>query len=425
VTLGAGARLVAVFAGDDLRLALCRTRLGRARVVRSERVARFTALQRLEQESALAALAPFGGQVVVVAPGHSRVVGGPQLDHDQWRSGRAQLLESIEELLPLPRDEAVVGHVDLFDAESPLLERPVGGALVAMRRSDLASLTAPLLAGLGARSCLTLPAFAAAAGVPRVAQRRRCVVVERVGGGAHVAHTYAQGLPVSVEAPLSRQALASLEEALTLPGAQIEGLEAISPEELALGACFVLQKAPTMATPLGGAPPGPLRTLAGPAALAALAAIALAGAAELQQARWRQRDRSLEQAIEQVAPAAMRAQQLRAEALRRRTLLEQGIASTLSSWRSPLPALAALHEALGEEGFYYRVDVDGAGARLRGEAPDASALLQRLVRHPLIASAAFTAPVSVSSLSGMEVFEISLTLTQQGPQAEDPAEERS
>ncbi|RMD66542.1 MAG: hypothetical protein D6824_00635 [Planctomycetota bacterium] len=411
---GVGSRLIAVFADEDLHLTLCRWRLRRARVVRSLRVARFAALQRIEQEAAVASFAPFPGEVVVLAPGSSRVIGGPQLDHAQWRSGRDRLLESIEELLPIARDEAVVGHVDLFDPERPALDRPVGGALVAMRRSELEALTAPLLAGLGARSCVVLPACAAATGVPRVAQQRRCVVVEGVGSAAMVAHTYAQGLLVAVEEPLTRAALASMppRQTMTLPGAEVEGLEAIAPQELALGACFVTHASPGLATPLGRTPPRPVSLYAGPVALTTVAALLLVGGAAVREVRQRERLHSVDQAIERWAPAAMRAQRLRSEAIRTKELLEKGIASTLASWRSPLPVLAALREALGEEGFYYRVDVDEAGARLRGEAPDASAVLQQLASHPLIASAAFTAPVSVSTLSGMEVFEISVTLAQ-------------
>lgn len=404
----------ATIVGDDLHAVALSVGPGSVRVAQRAVCPRFIALQPVEQSAALADLAQQPGELVFVAPTAWCALRLAQVTRAQWKSAAPGLLESIEQLFPIDRGEALLGMMNLYTSPSPTIGRPAGGALIAARRSRIQPTLDALEAALNRPASRALAAPMALLGLG-LQRAPRAVALDADAHGEAIAHGLCWGLPTALDEPADQwiaadpdaEGDASAEQIVVLPGAAAPaGAMRVSAERLAIAGALALLAAPGAFVPLsGGARRAQPVWLAPLAAAAAAVALFVAGgqvwAGRLESASERARS-----AMASLEDQLARTQRLRGEAERADRLLREGVQATMQRWRSPLPVLREAIAALADQGFYYRVEVEEESVLLRGEAPSASALLQRLVGSPVIASAEFTAPVSKSSVSGQDVFEI-------------------
>jgi|GEM_PF-2090776 len=399
----------AIIVGDDLHVVALHVSRAGVRMRASADCKGFLRLQGLERQSALASIARQPGSLVVVAPAAWCVVGTAAITQKQWRAARAELLESVEHMFPIERDDALLGQIDLFSRENPHLDHPVGGALIAAKRSRVAPAVQAIESALGRSALRVISAHMA---LPALGLQRdeKALVFDEAAYGERVQHELAYGLPVALDESITENSTDAPQGAFTcvvMPGAApVNEAQPVSPTLLAIAGALSATVFAGRFAPLMGPPQRVAPWCAGPTVAGAAAALLLVVAGQVWGSRLRNETMRIDQRMSAIEDRVIHTQQLRTETERVDALLRNGVQATLAQWDSPMPILREVTAALGEEGFYYRIEVNGASVLLRGEAASADAFLQRLVGSRLFSAAEFLAPVSKSSISGHDVFEI-------------------
>jgi hypothetical protein len=359
----------------------------------------FLGLSPEERRGALATVARAagrGGAITLVAPACWCAVRPVEATTREWAGARGEIVRSIDRLLPLAPEDALVGIVDLFPDDEGA-GAASGGAVVGVRRSLVAPWVEALeraLPGWRVAEVVSPEMAALGAGL----QGAQSATVE--DGEGQVRVRLRRGRAVGVDdgggAPMGGPRLRLTDE----PGAG-----AISAHDLAVaGALAPLAAAGEFAPLLGRAAP-PRKRWAACALAGVVAVAALAGAPALHRARLESATEGALARRQAISARVDEALRLRAEAERYARVLEAGVGPIESSWRSVLPALADAQGAIPEDGFAHRVEIDGRGVTLRAEAGSAGEALRRLENSASFAGAEFTAPVSKGSGAG-EVFQL-------------------
>ncbi len=392
-------RIAATISGADLAVSVVEGGWGAARRRDLPLVRGFLGLTPEERRAALAPVARAlgrGGAITLTAPASWCAVRPVEATTREWAGARGEIVRSIDRLLPLAPEDALVGIVDVFpDGEGAGASS--GGAVVGVRRS----LVAPWIEALerampGSRVAAVVSPEMAALGAGLQGEESAIVEDEegqvrlrlRRGRGVGVDDGAGGGAPGAIRLRLLDE---RGEGGMTAHDLGVAGVLA----PLAAGGSFA---------PLLGRAPG-RRRWAACAAACAVAVGALAGAPALHRARLEAAMVRAHAERDAIAARVDEAQRLRGEAERLARVLEAGVAPIEASWRSVLPALIDAQRAIPEDGFAHRVEIAGRGVTLRAEAGSAGVALRRLEDSATFAGAEFTAPVSKGSGAG-EVFQL-------------------
>ncbi len=359
--------------------------LGLALVQLSPRAARLLAEETLDSyapELLTAAASRLAGkraidELLLVAPSAWCAARDIGLTPKDWPAARAGVLESLEDLVPVPADDALVGLIGLFDED----ERCTKGAVIAARASQLEPILDALRAAASSARETVIAAPMAATGLP-IDREPLARVVEPSALG-DTATTLRHALPTALDAPPQ-------------PGAASLRITEDTPlSKLAAAGALARRAAPHAFAPLKGKRAHHRTRFAIPAALTAAAILLLAAIPVIWNTR-------LEAAAEnaETQRLALRADfdaaQSHRTAAQRHTALAAAFDSATSNWRSALPTLRDTAIALEDGAYLYRLTTDDNGVRLTGEAKDPGAILERLEAAPSLTAAKSTAPMTPS-----------------------------
>lgn len=307
---------------------------------------------------------------------------------EDWAEGREGVLGSLEDLLPMTAEEAHVGLLGLFGSD----ERAHRGVIVAVNRRDPEPILRALEQAVPGAKPRVLSSHMAALGLGLHGAPRARVIES--DGASDQALELAFGLPVGFDAePVG-------------PGDTVRLGVDISAEDLAVAAARAPAVAPGAFAPLEGrvrrAWSSAVIPLAGIAAAALLVMLGPAvWAARLESGTARAEIQRAE-----LHEPFTRAQGLRAQTEQDVALCRDADAAT-AGWGSVLPVLEETLDALGDDGFLYRLTLDQQGLSLTGETPAPGAVLEKLESASTLRDATTTAPLTNSPVDpGLSVFTI-------------------
>lgn len=394
-----------VIEGADLVWARIAHGVRGARALRGGRLERALEVSPDEARRALGIIAGRADRAMLTVPGAWCSLRPIALNVSQWPAARPEVMQSISSLLPLAPTDALVGLVERRAGETG----GAGGYLVAVDRERLAPWLEWVrsVTGQDVQEIISPHMALPGLGLQRF---ERAEVVESQAGGAVVTHTLRRGEVVELCRAGRAGEGAEADMRLTLGGAQLAGLPLVgtpvSAEELAIAGALSARVAPGQYAPLAGrSRQGPRRWVM-PAAAAAVAILMLLGASWTSDARYEARAAALEAWQAEHEAQLREVERERARTLRLVALLNAARSGPVATAPSVLPDLALAQAVLPEKGFLYRVEVDGGGVSLRGEAQRASDVLQRLESTPGFRSARMVntpAPVEERSLETFDV----------------------
>jgi hypothetical protein len=382
--------LAAAPVGETLGLALVATGPTGARVLRATEAAGFDAAA---PERFAAAVSGFlAGEPVdeamLVAPAAWCALREIAVTPAEWPSARQGVLESLEDLLPLAAEEARVGVIGLYDEN----ERCGRGALVAVRRDVIDPLVDALRQSTAGARVTVVSSHIAALGLD-VQGAPRTSVVEN-DGAVDASLELAGGLPIHIDEPAPRS------QTILRIG------EDVSPADLAAAAPMASLAAPGAWAPMTGDAPNAWKRHLPAGAAIALAALLLAASPLIWNARLSAGAEAAEVRRVELREAFDRAQSARAEA-ERLTELSRAFDRATADWASVMPAVTQAVEALGAEGFIYRLQLERGVLTMTGESPAPGDALERLESARALSNARFTTPLTPSPTDpALRVFTI-------------------
>lgn len=393
-------KLSFVIDGDDLHVALVSGAPWGARARRGPTLHRFLATP---VEEARAALAPFSSarRVVLTCPAAWCALRPVQVTTAQWPGAREEFVRSIDRLLPLSPDDVLVGLIDEGDGASPA-ER---GCLVAVRRSQAQPWIDAIARALGRPVNEVISAHMA---MPGLGLQREPIadVVERSGGVA-LRHRLAFGRPVSFAEPLRDSDDESGARVAFPAGAEAPAdASELTPQEIAIGSALSPAVAPGVYSPLIGRAARRRPAWIAPAGAVAVAALLLVSARPVYESRLERGAESLRAEQEAMVETVARVNEMRRQTERYARLVGEGVAKPTESWGSVLPMVVEAQTAVGERGYFYRVEVGREHFSFTGEVGGATATLERLEASPLLELPRFRSPVRPSAVAGLDVVDI-------------------
>jgi len=385
--------LTAAPLGDALGLALVELTPRSARTLASE------AMESAESSSpdlvSAAATRVVSGrsvsEIIVVAPAEwcaTREIGIAPVD---WGGAREGVMESLEDLVPVAAEDAIVGLLGLCDTE----ENCTRGVLVASRREPVDALLAALRpAASGAHESVISSSMAALGLGLGLGEEADAVVIEP-GGVAETTLSLRYGLPVAIDAAPA-------------PGVRTVRLGTdVSCAQLAAASASCRRAAPSVIAPLSGRQPRVWTRHAYPAAIAAAAVAMIAATPFIWGARLdagAERARAERVALKSEFDAA---QDTRREAERYAELCA-AFDEAVAGWESVVPTVRDAVGALEDDGHLYRFQLDSRGVLLTGEAADPGSVLERLESAASLSGARPTTPMTPSPTDpSMRVFTFS------------------
>ncbi len=309
-----------------------------------------------------------------------------QVGVGDWRKARDELVRSIDRLLPIPPDDALAGVVNTASDDE-------GALLVAIRRSRVQAWLDLIERVFGRAATELLTPQMAMLGLGLQGEEE--ATVHEPGGPATppIRRRLRYGRPVDGGAPGGG---AEDESALLPDESNVDDPRRVAPADLAIAAALAREAAAGEYAPLLGSAPSPARRWASPALLGAAAALLLIAAGPTFGARLDNAKDALRAEQDRLEPDVQHVRDLRARAERLRNLLEKGVSAPTRDWKSALPPLVDIHEAFGDAGFVHRLEIRPDSISVRGEAPQATTVLERLESSESLAGASLTAPVGKS-----------------------------
>lgn len=397
--------------GEDLATAVVSGGPGGLKVFTGPVLRRFLSMPSDEARRELAALpAPGGARVVLTVPSSWCAIRGVPFGASGWPSAREGVLASIEQLVPIESQDAMVGVVG--SAAAPVAgassegDAVRGGALVVARRSRVRPWMDQIERARGGRVSAVLGAPMAALGLG-LQHAERAEVIDELAGGMAVRHTLRFGEPEEIAAsiPMTDDSAAVR---VRLPGVEgIENARLVTEGEYAAAAAIAEHVGAGLIVPLEGRPTRAPSRWVFPAAAAALALLVLLGAQKVSDARYQRGIDALAERRAALQPEYARAEQARSRANRLALLIQNDINARVASWESVLPAVRSAQAAVPRDGFLYWIKLDTAGVEMRGEARKAADILRALESSgSLFAGARLSEPVSQVAPRGMETFTV-------------------
>ncbi len=380
--------------GDDLAGAVVQLgpELARpnASVLHRATITGFLQMDANQRRSALAPIAQSAGSaasVLLTIPSSWCAMHPIAVTCSQWDSARAEIVRSIDRMLPLSPENAEVGLVDLVSASAGPSDQATGGMLIGADRTRVEPWSTAITEAMGMSVDGVLCPVIAAIGLGLQHEENSAVV--EPDGSAHLLR-WGRLTAIDANAP---------------DGAATTTLTDDDAEDLAVAAALAGVVAPGAFRPItGAAPKQPKRWLA-PAACAALALGLLYGASVMSANRYEAGIEAERQQQQAMADDLAETQSLRLETERLTRLLNDGVAATVVDWRALTPALIEAQASIPADGSLHRLDLDRQSVSLRGETRDAGAALGALEASAAFTGAAFTAPVSKTP-DGSDVFEL-------------------
>jgi hypothetical protein len=353
---------------------------------------------------------PRAATVVFVCPAELTAMRPIGVDTKGFVAARADLHKSVGRLVPIPPENALIGliqrHGDDGAGES-------AGYLSAARKDAIDAWADRIRAITGRTPDAVLTPAMALIGCG--AQRTETfVALERTLSGAPVAHTLRFGQAVDLASPIDSDRLASVRSSGArvrwVPSgdgaASTDGIDAITPAELAIAGAMAMIMGDGEFVPLAGAPPrNAPRWVAAAAALLAAGVLAW-GAMSVRSWRY---ERAIDRLTAEEATLdaeVARVQAMRNEAARLSALVRDGVAKTAAAWSPRTSDLAAASMVIPDGGFLYRLSATGAGVVIEGEAPKASAVLAALEASPRFTRARQQDPTAAVPMRSTESFGI-------------------
>lgn len=398
------ATISAVIRGDDLCLAQVGAAVGRPSVRELPTLRGFLAMPPDQARAALGRLTQ--GPITLTCPGAWCAVRPVQITRREWGSARDEILRSIDRLLPLTPDEAVAGLIDIYDENGDAVE----ARLIGLRRAQLQPWLDAIERVFNRPVDRVLSPHMAMLGLG-LQSNLRSFVYEPTDGFLE-RHELRFGLPTRL-GEAAGEDTAPDAPAVILPDLvsgqappRVDGVEPVSARDLAIGAALASSVTPETFAPLIGRSPRQRPRWVAPVLIAAAAAALALTAVWIDDERLREATAQARARQASLEPEVERVQELRRAADRYIRLLREGVGEATEGWRSVLPDLAEAHAALGEQGFYQRIEVSADALSVRGEARSWTEVLERLEESPRFRDAAAVSPVSKSSVSGFDVFEL-------------------
>lgn len=373
-----------------------------ARVVANVRVDDFLSLSQADAKSALKPVAG-SGRVVLTADPSWCAVRPIALTTQTWAKAKSELMQSIDRLVPMTRDDALAGLIDVHDESL----KPREGRLIAIRKQLLEPWRQAIEHALDAPVSAVLSPHMAMCGLG-LQTRESATVFEPLGGGEALRHDFAFGLPTEIAEAAGDESA----HQFTVMSAGVR--RTISGDDLAIGAAVAPYVATSAFAPLLGAAPSRRSEWIAPIAAFAAAAALFIAAPLMYEARLQSGVDRLEARQVAMVDDFQSLRELRNRTEQRIKLVNEAVATATTGWRSTLPILAEAQAALPADGFLYRLEIDPQNVVISGEASDAPAVLQRLEESPLLTSARRTGPLMPSSEPGLDIFEMRAALEAQG-----------
>lgn len=352
---------------------------------------------------------PSAGRIVLTLAPEMCLITPLDLPLAQWRQSRDSIAESIESLLPIRPDEAMLGLIERSKADA---SQP-RSYLVAARCSDVEPWVSMIEGAFQRPIDMILAPQMALLGAG-LADHDRADVIHRSDDGLCSLTSLERGALKEIVPGVDSRALESVDEVrYDLGEGELARREVAIDEptlppriNLAVSATSAPRAAPRHFAPLAGRVPRREPAWLAPAACLVLAmAFALLGGV-LRDARYDRHLKALDERAVAMREHLASVQHDRSELGRMALMLSDRIEPRTSRWRSVLPELEALWDSLPEEAFVYRVRIDSSGLTLRGEATRASEVLERLERAPGFARVrSIDAPVLVQE-RGLEQFHV-------------------
>jgi len=377
------------------------------RVTHSQVIERFLSLSDQDAKVALRPFAQTSGRALLTAPSSWCSVRPIALTTRDWPKAKAEIMRSIDRLVPMTPDDALVGLVNLYDDSLT----PVAGRLIAIHTRSLDPWRHAIEAALDRPIAAVLSPHMAMLGLG-LQDEPHTLIIEPDPAGQSLQHELTLGLPTSIAEPPDLDSNNTQTNATVLPGS--DAASTVTGAELAVASALASLAAPNAFAPLDGRTPSRrIEWLAPAAALIAAAALFIA-APMIFHARFRAGiERSKAQQSALVEPFnTVRDLRHNAEKLARQ--LNEGVAATTASWHSVLPALAQAQASLPADGFLNRLSIDDQSVTISGDASDTPAILQRLEASDALTSARRTGPLSPSSFPGLDHFEMRAARTNPG-----------
>ena len=379
-------KLVVVIAGDALHVFAVRTSGGMARVVASGVVEAFLGTS-VEAARETMQRVDRGGALVVVCPAKWCASRPIDLDPSKWTASVDQLRSSIDQLVPMSSDDADLGMVAMRSERGEGLR----SSLVAVRSSTLSKWLDPIELAAGREASEVISPQMAVVGLGLGGPESRRVSCAIGGDGNGFVATLKDGVPIAFAPDLGHV------------GADVS---LRNPSDLAAPAAAIGTVAMGLYHPIRGRSVSVGRRLVAPA-LVAVASIVLAfasGALFEQRAKAALED--VRTQIRSIDGEVADAQDLRLRAEAKLDLVRDAVIAPTESWRSVVPVLLDVQNALGTDGQAHRIDVTSERLSIRGEATEASAVLDAIEKSGWLANARFTQPISSQGIDRRVIFEI-------------------
>ncbi len=353
-----------------------------------------------EVRAALRDLPP--GRITLIVPSTWCSVRPIALTTAKWGSARDEVRRSVEGLLPIAADDALVGLMNR--AIDPAVDsEAAAGYLIGTARSRVQPWCDCIEQATGRRVETIMSTHMALLGLG-LQHEPLATVVEETGRG-RVCHRLRHGRVEALEARWDPNA--SSGEVIELPSATpgSDG-RAISAADLAVAGALASQVGAGDLQPLAGKS----RSLGLPW-LVPVAAILLAGVvtwASFQVMAWRYQAGTARIQAERAALVAdlEAVQAAREETGRLIRAIDKGVNEATADWKPILPVLHAAQVSVPKDGFLYRLEVRPNSVMVSGEAPRYGDVLQALEEDDRFADAHLLYAISVVPERGTEKFDI-------------------
>jgi len=406
-------KLSAVIVGQDLYVSVVSATPWSVKAKQGPVLHRFLSMPREEARQQLSGLAA-SGRVTLTCPTDWCALKPIQVTTASWAQAGPEIIQSIDRLLPLAADDALAGIVDLGEPLQPV----TSGCLVAVRRSQLQPWIDALAHATARPVAEVLSPHMAMLGLG-LQHHDSVEVLERFGQGSGIVtrHRLAFGRPVAMgeSAQQGQQHPCSIQVVLPNSDGSASNGEQLDPHELAIAAAVAPVVVPAAYAPLLGKPHAPMRRWLEPALAMVVAMVLIIAAGPTYNTRLNNATQTLAARQTELIDQLDRVDQLRSQVNRLAVLVNQSVLAPTNQWSQALPVLLEAQASLGDEGFIYRIDLDQNHLTLAGEVLNATAMLERLEASGLFGAVRPVAPMTKSSVSSLDVFEVRAHRDQQGP----------
>jgi len=398
-----------VITGDDLHAVGVRGGPLGGRARGPVTLAGFLSMDSDRARSELEAIDP-GGEIVLTCPAAWTAVRSIAVPPGRWEAARNELRRSVDQLLPLDPADAEIGLITKGETDGG------EGWLVGVRGSVLAPWLEAIERAMGRRVGRVLSTHMAMPGLG-IQHDPSAVIIERISSFLPASvHHFEYGRPAELAEPErdaddtdrsedERGARRLIVDPMDAGEGEARWAEVVQAGDLALGAALADRVCPGVSRPIRGGSPSRARRWMAPALATAAGLVLLIGTIPLHHHRLADATSELRSEAAMLETSVREAEALRSDAESSIELLREAVIAPTEDWTPVLPVLAEVHRALGDDGFFQRVEVTPEDVVIRGQAPSATAVQERLELSDRLVSVRPVAPITRSRATGLDIFE--------------------